>query len=374
MVFIDGVKYACATCIKGHRSTACQHSDRPLFVIKRKGRPITQCSHCRELRKTQKVHVKCNCLERKKEETRLPQPQAIAILSQGIPNRDDITDNQSSYNGPTSEDKTSVGALLNPCQCLTGAKCICCRPIEPQYDANHNNLGMTESSDQTPKFMLPPIPSPLDNNNSQLPFVSWDNHLNNNNEGTHSSHNYPSFARRNNSHLNNPYSQNSLEKGYSDNNKDDDIYLGTHDQTGVLGEEICHSTSADLVNIIYKPFQSCSSAMKDGSCCGSSNSTTVMPICRCGSGCKCEGCDAHAERVGDSYNTISQVSQQGRPKYSCCSSFSPEIIQPIQPEHTVTLDEDGVQMCGCGCNKYDSDCSDCLKSLCEEYLLKQPPM
>ncbi|CAI2169910.1 13201_t:CDS:2 [Funneliformis geosporum] len=339
MVFIDGVKYACATCIKGHRSTACQHSDRPLFVIKRKGRPITQCSHCRELRKTQKVHVKCNCVERKKEESHLPQPQAISILPQGIPNRDYITDNQSSYNGSTSEDKTSVGALLNPCQCLTGAKCICCRPIEKQYNANH-----TESSAQTPRYMLPPIPSSLENHNSQLPIVSsWEIHHVNNNDGTHSRNNYPSFARRNNSHMNSHF-------------------------TRPYSEEICHSTSADLVHIIYKPFQSCSSAMTDGSCCGSSNSTTVMPICRCGSGCKCEGCDAHAERVnvGDSYNN---VSQPGRPKYSCCSSFSPEIIQPIQPEHTVTLDEDGVQICGCGCEKYDSDCSDCLKSLCEGMLM-----
>ena len=49
------------TCIKGHRSSACKHSDRPLFEIKKKGRPVTQCEHCRELRKTKQVHVKCSC-------------------------------------------------------------------------------------------------------------------------------------------------------------------------------------------------------------------------------------------------------------------------------------------------------------------------
>jgi hypothetical protein len=48
-------------CIKGHRSSACKHTDRPLFEIKKKGRPITQCEHCRELRKTKQVHVKCMC-------------------------------------------------------------------------------------------------------------------------------------------------------------------------------------------------------------------------------------------------------------------------------------------------------------------------
>ncbi|KAJ7481951.1 copper fist DNA binding domain-containing protein, partial [Mycena latifolia] len=58
---ISSKKYACETCIKGHRSSACKHTDRPLFEIKKKGRPVTQCEHCRELRKTKQVHVKCIC-------------------------------------------------------------------------------------------------------------------------------------------------------------------------------------------------------------------------------------------------------------------------------------------------------------------------
>ena len=49
------------TCIKGHRSSSCRHTDRPLFEIKKKGRPVTQCEHCRELRKTRQIHVKCVC-------------------------------------------------------------------------------------------------------------------------------------------------------------------------------------------------------------------------------------------------------------------------------------------------------------------------
>ena len=52
------------TCIKGHRSSNCRHTDRPLFEIKKKGRPVTQCEHCRELRKTKQVHVKCICESR----------------------------------------------------------------------------------------------------------------------------------------------------------------------------------------------------------------------------------------------------------------------------------------------------------------------
>ncbi|KAH9917988.1 copper fist DNA binding domain-containing protein, partial [Fomitopsis serialis] len=59
--FVGNKKYACETCIKGHRSSTCKHTDRPLYEIKKKGRPATQCEHCRELRKTKQLHVKCMC-------------------------------------------------------------------------------------------------------------------------------------------------------------------------------------------------------------------------------------------------------------------------------------------------------------------------
>ncbi|KAF9945049.1 hypothetical protein BGZ70_004092, partial [Mortierella alpina] len=61
MVFVNGQKFACATCIKGHRSTSCNHGERPLHEIKKKGRPSTQCMHCKELRKAKQVHVRCIC-------------------------------------------------------------------------------------------------------------------------------------------------------------------------------------------------------------------------------------------------------------------------------------------------------------------------
>ncbi|KAK4511883.1 uncharacterized protein ATC70_003882 [Mucor velutinosus] len=41
-MYINGLKYACSTCIKGHRSSHCSHVDRPLFEIRKKGRPVTQ--------------------------------------------------------------------------------------------------------------------------------------------------------------------------------------------------------------------------------------------------------------------------------------------------------------------------------------------
>lgn len=61
MVLINGVKYACERCIRGHRVTTCTHTDQPLTMIKPKGRPASQCSHCREQRKNRNTHITCTC-------------------------------------------------------------------------------------------------------------------------------------------------------------------------------------------------------------------------------------------------------------------------------------------------------------------------
>lgn len=51
------------SCIKGHRSSSCTHTERPLYEIKKKGRPVSQCERCRQLRNTKRVHSKCTCSE-----------------------------------------------------------------------------------------------------------------------------------------------------------------------------------------------------------------------------------------------------------------------------------------------------------------------
>ncbi|KAJ6146108.1 hypothetical protein N7497_008090 [Penicillium chrysogenum] len=45
-MLIDGQKWACEACIRGHRVTSCKHHDRPLIRIKRKGRPFATCTMC----------------------------------------------------------------------------------------------------------------------------------------------------------------------------------------------------------------------------------------------------------------------------------------------------------------------------------------
>ncbi|KAK7220829.1 hypothetical protein V2G26_008832 [Clonostachys chloroleuca] len=63
-MIIDGEKWACEACVRGHRVSNCQHSDRPLQHINKKGRPVSQCSHCRAMRKSRASHVKCDCGEK----------------------------------------------------------------------------------------------------------------------------------------------------------------------------------------------------------------------------------------------------------------------------------------------------------------------
>ncbi|KAJ5155330.1 hypothetical protein N7492_008133 [Penicillium capsulatum] len=45
-MLIEGQKWACEACIRGHRVTSCKHHDRPLIRIKRKGRPFATCTIC----------------------------------------------------------------------------------------------------------------------------------------------------------------------------------------------------------------------------------------------------------------------------------------------------------------------------------------
>ncbi|KAI0752886.1 hypothetical protein C8Q80DRAFT_483490 [Daedaleopsis nitida] len=131
MVYVGDKKYACETCIKGHRSSSCKHTDRPLFEIKKKGRPVTQCEHCRELRKTRQIHVKCVCeskesgevgqLSSSKGGTKLP---TRATFPGGLP--EELLD-ASAASHPFSEGSDSDHSSRE-CSCKEGATCTCWTP------------------------------------------------------------------------------------------------------------------------------------------------------------------------------------------------------------------------------------------------------
>ncbi|OKL56207.1 hypothetical protein UA08_08422 [Talaromyces atroroseus] len=66
-MLIDGEKWACEACVRGHRVSSCHHSDRNLIHVNKKGRPVSQCPHCRGLRKSRTTHTKCDCGDKKKD-------------------------------------------------------------------------------------------------------------------------------------------------------------------------------------------------------------------------------------------------------------------------------------------------------------------
>lgn len=45
MPVIDGMKFSCAPCMRGHRATTCMHHDRILLEVRRPGRPLSSCPH-----------------------------------------------------------------------------------------------------------------------------------------------------------------------------------------------------------------------------------------------------------------------------------------------------------------------------------------
>ncbi|KHJ32923.1 putative copper fist dna binding domain protein [Erysiphe necator] len=97
-MLIAGEKWACEACVRGHRVSNCQHSDRPLQHINKKGRPVSQCQHCRTLRKSRSAHVRCDC------------------SSEKIQNK---------------EASSIEGVAQGSCSCCHGRRCTCALKKEP---------------------------------------------------------------------------------------------------------------------------------------------------------------------------------------------------------------------------------------------------
>lgn len=56
--------------------------DRPLKHIAPKGRPVKQCEHCRDARKSKSHHAKCDCgSKRAKDKKSEPKSELTALLA-----------------------------------------------------------------------------------------------------------------------------------------------------------------------------------------------------------------------------------------------------------------------------------------------------
>ncbi|KAK0641079.1 hypothetical protein B0T16DRAFT_207421 [Cercophora newfieldiana] len=123
-MLINGEKWACEACVRGHRVSNCQHQDRPLQHINKKGRPVSQCSHCRSMRKSRASHVKCDCGEKT--------PKCMHL-------------------------KTTVEGHKDSCCCNHGGRCTCSHKKEvptldtvPESDSDRDaSLQMKSKSSRT---------------------------------------------------------------------------------------------------------------------------------------------------------------------------------------------------------------------------------
>ncbi|KAF9033220.1 copper-fist-domain-containing protein [Hymenopellis radicata] len=161
MVFVNNKKFACESCIKGHRSSSCAHTDRPLYEIKKKGRPISQCEKCRQLRQSRRVHSKCNC---NAAEDAPPAASPIASGSKSkrfipivpaLPNG--LRDALQSTSSRPPDARQLVNSLLNPCSCKGGVgKCRCHRQDPTGLDALVQAVEMFEHQSDIPPPSYPP--------------------------------------------------------------------------------------------------------------------------------------------------------------------------------------------------------------------------
>ncbi|KAF5351565.1 hypothetical protein D9758_007198 [Tetrapyrgos nigripes] len=153
MVLISSKKYACETCIKGHRSSSCQHTDRPLYEIKKKGRPVTQCEHCRELRKTKQVHVKCICQKADgagntastSGKQGVSKMLESAAFPNGLPEALEASVALQLLSEGTSSDSDHVG-----CTCKTNGECHCCTPRKSAPKSRKKSPPKPSTSDASP--------------------------------------------------------------------------------------------------------------------------------------------------------------------------------------------------------------------------------
>ncbi|KAJ2734384.1 copper-binding transcription factor [Coemansia sp. BCRC 34962] len=130
MIYLDGKKYACSACIRGHRASSCNHTSRELTEIRPKGRPVTQCERCRQLRKTRKAHVKCLCGE----------------MDSASPAAESPTSSATTRVEASQASKLDINALLNPCKCSASDICVCCRPVIKDYINRNYTLEVVEEA------------------------------------------------------------------------------------------------------------------------------------------------------------------------------------------------------------------------------------
>ncbi|KAI8880682.1 copper-fist-domain-containing protein [Backusella circina FSU 941] len=235
-MLINGEKWACETCIKGHRASHCKHTNRQLIQIKKKGRPSTQCNRCKELRIIRQLHVKCNCSQ-----------------NSDSSNSDDAKRKDSSNNttvAPLAPVSTSpLSSCGNTTESITTPTSSCC-----SNKAQSITTSKTSSCCGSSKTIVPT--SKLDNDDG--------NYYNTNNYS-------PSPP------IQNPTPPQEQEQQDT---------LPSEEHTSI------YHTSNLPSPYIPPPTSCCGPPTKN------KNGENIRIVtCRCGDSCACPGCDAHPSRA-----------------------------------------------------------------------------
>lgn len=137
-------------CLQSPWLTCCCCSERELLFVPKKGRPITQCHHCRSERKKKSAHHKCECGEKphpkekcKEKCIHLREAEAAAAAAAGTsttpPINSTVADSIEAY-APASELyqlPEDSSADEHHCCCPHGGKCTCSTARKESSEEGH---------------------------------------------------------------------------------------------------------------------------------------------------------------------------------------------------------------------------------------------
>lgn len=132
MILKDNKKYACETCIRGHRASTCQHTDRTLVEVRKKGRPITSCAHCQTLRVSLNIHPSTVCIC-----NRPPMNMNKSMI-----NLKKMANSVTKSLNNKTRNKSTV-ANFNNCCCQKGGKCNCHLRTKKTKSPDSDNMSDT---------------------------------------------------------------------------------------------------------------------------------------------------------------------------------------------------------------------------------------
>lgn len=108
----------------------CPGKDRPLTHINKKGRPVSQCPHCRGLRKARASHVKCDCGEK-------PHSKQECLDY-------DKTESGSEHGDSGVEASPDISTpSVHGCCCSHGSRCVCAvkkEHLDPVPEVDFNEI------------------------------------------------------------------------------------------------------------------------------------------------------------------------------------------------------------------------------------------